>query len=592
MNTVRQVLSFCSRQSWTLLGCAICASPLSAEDLSLHSFNRQALTDVYYSEGIAAGDLNRDGHVDMIYGPYWFAGPNFEEKHEIYPAKPQPKERYADHFFAWVYDFNGDGWNDVLTAGFPGTPAFVYENPQAEGHGKAWPKHQVLDSVSNESPQFVNIVGDEQPELVCTHDGFFGYATFELAKPLAAWKFHAISEKIAPVPFGHGLGIGDVNKDGKSDILMKDGWFEQPATLGDSVRWPLQRAKFTTTGGAEMYAYDVDGDGDNDVITSLAAHDFGLVWHEQVRDGEKITFKQHTIVGDDAANNRYGVLFSEPHSVNLADIDGDGLKDIISGKTYWSHHTKSPLWDAGAVVYWFRLVRSNDGVDWVPHLADGDSGIGRQVIVHDINRDGLLDLASGGMKGANVLLHKKTPVTEPAWREAQPKVQFATVKPYVYSPPAPAAATATASVTRIPGAQEGEKLKVLRTSAGSAGVQKMSNFKGGKWSGDEQLFWRGAKPGDKLELEFNVPQDGTYNLSGVLTKARDYATVQLQLDDQPLGEPLDLFSADVVTTGELKLGNHQLSAGNHRLTILIQGSNPAATKSYMVGVDYLQLKAN
>jgi hypothetical protein len=433
-------LSVMRSACWVLgaLLTVVVLAPMRAQEYALHSFERQQLTDVYYSEGIAAGDLNRDGHVDIVYGPYWFAGPSFQERHEIYSAKPQPRERYADHFFAWVYDFNGDGWNDVLTAGFPGTPAFVYENPRADGHWQPWRKHQVLDSVSNESPQFVNIVGDEQPELVCTHEGFFGYATFDPAQPLVAWTFHPISEKVAPVPFGHGLGIGDVNGDGKGDILMKDGWFEQPSNLGDSVRWSFQRAKFTTTGGAEMYAYDVDGDGDNDVITSLAAHDFGVVWHEQVREGDKIAFRQHTIVGDEVANNRYGVLFSEPHSVNLADIDGDGLKDIVTGKTYWSHHTKSPLWDAGAVVYWFRLVRGPNGVDWVPNKADGDSGIGRQLIVHDMNQDGLLDIAAGGMKGANVLLHQKTPVTETAWKAAQPKVRFEVAKPYVFTPPTPA----------------------------------------------------------------------------------------------------------------------------------------------------------
>src|SRR4029079_7666995 len=329
-------------------------------------------------------------------------------KREIYPARPQPREKYADHFFAWVYDFNGDGWNDVLTAGFPGTPAYVYENPRAEGHDRVWPKHQVLDSVSNESPHFTHIVGDERPELVCTHEGFFGYATFDVSRPFEAWQFHAISDKTAPIPFGHGLGGGDVNGDGRNDLLMKDGWFEQPGTVAGSGRWPFHRARFCTSGGSGMYAYDVDGDGDNDVITSLAAHDFGLAWHEQIRgsDGE-IAFKQHTILGDEPAHNRYGLVFSEPHSVNLADIDGDGLKDIVTGKTYWSHHTKSPLWDAGAVVYWFRLVRTPAGVDWVPYQADGESGIGRQVIVHDINRDGQPDIASGGMKGAHVLLHSR-----------------------------------------------------------------------------------------------------------------------------------------------------------------------------------------
>jgi hypothetical protein len=373
--------------------------------------------------------------------------------------------------------------------------------------------------------------------------------------------------------------------------LMKDGWFEQPATLSDSVRWRFQRAKFTTTGGAEMYAYDVDGDGDNDVITSLAAHDFGIAWHEQFREGDKIAFRQHTIVGDDAANNRYGVLFSEPHSVNLTDIDGDGLKDIITGKTYWSHHTKSPLWGAGAVVYWFRLVRGPKGVDWVPFKADSDSGIGRQVIVHDINRDGLLDIAAGGMRGANILLHRKSVVNEQNWKDAQPKVQNEVVKPYVYSPPPPVAATST-STSRVTGALEGEALKVIRASAGATSVQKMSAFKGGKWSGDEQLFWRGAKPGDRLELEFNALQEGGYELIVVLTKARDYGIVQLYLDSQPLGDALDLYSSEVITTGELRLGKHKLTAGPHRLTIVIQGANEAAAKSYIVGLDYLRLIAN
>ena len=157
-----------------------------------------------------------------------------------------------------------------------------------------------------------------------------------------------------------------------------------------------------------MFAYDVDGDGDNDVITSLAAHDFGLAWYEQVRDGGVTKFRQHLIMGDRPEQNRYGVVFSEPHSVKLADIDGDGLKDIITGKTYYSHHKQSPMWDAGAVVYWFRLRRTPAGVDWVPYKADGESGIGRQLVVHDLNNDGLPDLAAGGMKGAHVLLHRRS----------------------------------------------------------------------------------------------------------------------------------------------------------------------------------------
>src|SRR5215471_6444303 len=129
-------------------------------------FKRQQLTDEYYSEGANAGDLNHDGKADIVCGPYWYEGPSFEKRHEIYPPKPQPLDFWADNFFSWVYDFNNDGWNDVFVVGFPGTPAYVYENPR--GSEIHWTKHTVFDSVSNESPHFVNVVGDDRPELVCT----------------------------------------------------------------------------------------------------------------------------------------------------------------------------------------------------------------------------------------------------------------------------------------------------------------------------------------------------------------------------------------------------------------------------------------
>ena len=399
-----------------------------AEDDVVHKFDRRRLTDEYYSEGIGAGDLNRDGVIDIVYGPYWFAGPKFTDRHEIYTPKPQNKEGYADHFFAWIFDFDGDGWNDVLTAGFPGTPAFVYENPQSQGHSKHWPKHTVHSQVGNESPQFTNIVGNERPELVCTQDGFYGYAEFDPTKPFDTWNFHKISDKVAPIPFGHGLGVGDVNNDGRMDVLARNGWFEQPGSLENDPKWEFHEVPFAPIGGADMFAYDVDGDGDNDVITSLAAHDFGLAWHEQVKEGGKTSFKKHLIMGEKAGQSRYGVLFTEPHSVRLADIDGDGLKDIVTGKTYYSHHNRSPLWDAGAVVYWFRLARTPEGVDWVPFKADGEAGIGRQLVVQDINKDGLPDFASGGMKGAHVLIHRLEKVDKAHWREAQPKVIHEDVK--------------------------------------------------------------------------------------------------------------------------------------------------------------------
>ena len=408
-----------------LLACS--ARVGESEEYQLHSFERQQLTHVYYSEGASAGDLNGDDVDDVVYGPYWFAGPDYNTKHEIYEPVPQNVNGYADNFFSWVYDFNGDGWNDVFVVGFPATPAYVYVNPgtadNANGTAAHWKKHQVFDWVSNESPQLVNIVGDHRPELVCTRDGFFGFATVDWDTPLGTWAFHPISEKVTATKFGHGLGIGDVNDDGRMDVIHAGGWFEQPESRVTTSRWRSHKVSFSNAyGGAEMYAYDVDGDGDNDIITSHAAHEFGLGWYEQQRDGDDVTFKHHLIMGSRRSENRYGVLFSELHSVNLVDMDGDGLKDIVTGKTYWSHHKQSPMWDAGAVVYWFKLVRGDNGVNWIPYQADGEAGIGRQVSVSDVNADGLPDIIVGGMKGVHVLTHRVRLVSKDEWLAAQPKV--------------------------------------------------------------------------------------------------------------------------------------------------------------------------
>jgi hypothetical protein len=329
------------------------ATVLAGDDPVLHKFKRHKLTDVYYAEGCGAGDLNRDGHMDVVYGPHWYEGPDYTKKHELYPPKPQNREGYADNFFTWSYDFNGDCWSDLFVVGFPGKPAYVYENPKTD-FDQHWKKHQVFDSVANESPHLTELLGDKRPQLVCTHNGAFGFATIDWKEPFKKWTFHPISKRSAPKQFGHGLGVGDVNGDGRNDNITASGWFEQPKTESEAAPWRFHEAQLSNAyGGAEMYAYDVDGDGHNDIITSLAAHDYGLAWFQQDRSGPVTVWRQHLIMGKQPNQSRYGILFTEPHSVALADMDGDGLKDIVTGRTFYSHHKQSPLWDAGAVVYWF-----------------------------------------------------------------------------------------------------------------------------------------------------------------------------------------------------------------------------------------------
>lgn len=570
----------------TLLAALLLALPAVAQDYKLHSFSRQQLTNVYYSEGANAGDLNGDGKPDVVYGPYWYEGPDFKVKHELYPAKPQNREGYADNFFNWIHDFNGDGRPDVLTVGFPGKPGYVYENPGKDGFNNPWKRHEVLKSVSNESPQFINIIGDATPELVCTSNGQFGYASYEPKKGCEPWTFHAISVMPAPKPFGHGLGAGDINSDGLTDIIISSGWFEQPKEKADSVRWEFHEAKFTTAyGGAEMYAYDVDGDGLNDVITSDAAHDFGLAWYNQSKKDGKVSFTRQLIMGNKPSDNPFGVVFSELHSVALIDLDGDGLKDIVTGKTYYSHHKGSPMWDAGAVVYWFKLERTKTGVQWIPHKLDGEAGIGRQISIVDVNGDKLPDIVVGGMVGAHVLTHKVESVSEEKYEAAQPK-RMAFAPPKSIRGPL---SVIDAKTGRVADALEGEEMRILKTTTGKAGVQKMAGFKADTWSGGAQLFWSGGKKGESLTLEFES-KAGTFDLVTVMTMANDYAIVQFAVDDKPLGKPIDFYHPDVVTSGLQSLGKLELKEGSHHLTLTITGANPAAAPKCMVGLDYLLLK--
>tara|TARA_R110002049_G_scaffold46487_1_gene135117 strand:- start:51832 stop:57669 length:5838 start_codon:yes stop_codon:yes gene_type:complete len=579
---------------FVFLLCSAATAALRAAEFELHSFQRQQLTDDYFSEGANAGDVNGDGVPDVVYGPYWFEGPAYTTKHEIYEPVPQNRDRYADNFFTWLYDFNGDGRNDVFVVGFPGTPAYVYENPGSGKFDGHWTKHQVFDWVSNESPQLTNIVGDERPELVCTRDGFFGFATVDWQHPFEAWEFHPISEKITATKFGHGLGVGDVNGDGRMDLIHSKGWFEQPLTHQLTSRWIPHAASFSQgNGGAEMYAYDVDGDGDNDIITGHRAHEFGLGWYEQIRGedtGSEPTFKHHLIMGEHPSENKYGVVFSELHSVALADMDGDGLKDIVTGKTYWSHHRKSPQWDAGAVVYWFKLVRGRDGVDWIPYQADGQAGIGRQVSVVDVNNDKRLDIVVGGMIGAHVLTHQVTRVSENEFAAAQPKVYTGPALPRAEGADARRGPKSriNPNTGHVRGSIEGETL-TGKPTGGAVKPQDMSRFKSDRWSNGAQLWWTGAKPADKLSLQL-PPFSGTVDLQIVLTCARDYGIVQLSIDGAPLGQPIDLYSSDVVTTGVLTFEKIAVTGKQHTLDVQVIGANPKAKKSYMFALDYLRIR--
>ena len=400
----------------------------------LHTFQRLQLSDQFFSEGATSGDINRDGQSDLIAGPYWYAGPDFTDRKEYYAPHPFGIDGYSDNFFAYTHDFNGDEWPDILVIGFPGKEAFWFANPQGnsgpQGKPGHWKRHLAFDGIDNESPTFQDLTGDGRPELVFHTGGRLGYAEIPSDDPTAAWQFHPISPDRGYEKYNHGLGIGDLNGDGRADLLEKNGWWEQPAKLTDveladveltDVEWTFHAVSFSAKGGSQMYAYDFDGDGDNDVVTSKHAHGYGLSWFENTIEGSVRKFVEHPIMGGKPEDNDYGVVFSQLHAIALADIDRDGIDDIVTGKRFWAHKGKDPGGHDPAVSYWFKTVREAGKVRFIPYAIDGNSGVGTQVVVSDLNGDSWPDVIVGNKKGTFALLHHAKQVDHDTWEKAQPK---------------------------------------------------------------------------------------------------------------------------------------------------------------------------
>jgi hypothetical protein len=367
------------------------------------SRKKTVLDPAFHAEGVAVADVNRDGKMDVLAGELWYEAPSWKP-HEIQKVnKYDGLHGYSHTFACWAEDLNGDGWPDLIVIDFPGAPCYWLENPKgAEGH---WKKHEIWHSACNETPQYVDLLGTGKRVLVMgfqpkgkDNEGQMAYFT-PAANPNDRWEMHPISVPSEPgkvVPgthrFAHGLGVGDLNGDGRLDVLCTAGWWEQPAKVEDQP-WKFHPANLGEP-CADMFAYDVDGDGKADAISS-SAHKFGIWWYQQ-RPGrdDSPTFLRHDL---------FPGLVSETHALHCVDVNGDGLKDLVTGKRFWSHGKSEPGANDPAMLYWFEAKKAGDGmVRFVPHTIDGDSGIGTQFVVADVNGDKLPDVVVSNKKGTFV----------------------------------------------------------------------------------------------------------------------------------------------------------------------------------------------
>ncbi|MEP7111012.1 MAG: VCBS repeat-containing protein [Ferruginibacter sp.] len=371
-----------------LLLCVACNAQNKKQEKVTPQFKKYIITNDFIAEGATAGDVNKDGKIDILAGAYWFEAPGWK-RHEITEPKTfSYKDGYSNSFLDFASDVNQDGWIDLVRIDIPGAPAAWYENNKNQpGH---WKEYALYSSVGNESPVLVDVDGDGRMDLLCNDPE--AKEVIWLQSPAmpgdTLWNRFVISKDslLATHKYTHGLGFSDMNGDGKNDVIIKSGWWQSPADP-KQPDWVFHKADLGED-CSEMYLYDLDNDKDMDVI-SASAHNYGIWWHEQVKEKDgSISWKQHLI----------SKSFSQTHGLAMEDLNGDGYPDLVTGKRYFAHNGKDPGEFEPAVIYWFEF-KPGKNPEWIPHLIDNNSGVGLHVVIKDMNNDGLPDIVTGNKKG-------------------------------------------------------------------------------------------------------------------------------------------------------------------------------------------------
>ena len=351
------------------------------------TFRRVRVDGAFRSEGVAVADFDRDGRLDIATGNVLYLGPDWKPRPMLEAAREYQPEGYSDEFLCFAEDVDRDGWTDLIVVGFPGAGTRWMRNPGRAGG--PWKEFAAIAKTGNESPAWVDADKDGRQELVFVSESGMALAR-PGSDPKKPWPIRVIAGPADPKP-AHGLGVGDINGDGRPDVVCPEGWWEGPQNLA-RVPWNFHPAKLGDEAPAQMLVVDVNGDGRADVISS-AAHRYGLWWYEQTAAG----WIPHLI--DRAV--------SQLHALHQADLNGDGLPDIVTGKRFWAHREGDEGIDDPAVLCWYEMGRENGVPAWVRHDIDSDSGVGLHFQIVDLDGDGLLDLVTSNKKGVFVFRQKK-----------------------------------------------------------------------------------------------------------------------------------------------------------------------------------------
>ena len=347
-------------------------------------FEKKTL-DLGANETAAIADVNGDGKPDIVAGENWYAAPTWKQ----HRFRELPfANNYIDSFSDLPFDVDRDGHIDVVSCAWFGKKLSWWKNPgRAQG---AWKEQSIQEGFNIEFCFLVDLDNDGQAREVLPQFG-------NTNAPLAWYEFQNGQwqrRQVADKSFGHGIGAGDLNGDGRTDILVPTGWFEAPADpRAGTWTWHPDFESLGLKSPGFMHVIDINGDGRRDVVTGLA-HDYGLLYLENQGSEKQGSGQFKKIVIDDS--------WSQPHALTLIDLNRDGQPDFLTGKRYMAHNGKDPGEREPLGLYWYEFRRvPNNKVEWTRHLIDYGTraGGGMQLPAADLDGDGDLDFVAPGKSG-------------------------------------------------------------------------------------------------------------------------------------------------------------------------------------------------